>query len=187
MPGAEGISRPSSLSSPARYAAVGVLAALAGAGVTCSLLGRGPSARALERPVPVSGVARTPARVPAVRATSSAPEPSPGGASTASGPAPGAPEAPAAVEEHQAAGEAGSGIGRPEQKAPQATGPRRVNINTAGQAELELLPGIGPSLARRIIEHRTLHGAFRSVADLDKVRGIGPRTLQRLAPLVTVD
>ncbi|MBY0313147.1 MAG: ComEA family DNA-binding protein [Phycisphaerales bacterium] len=72
--------------------------------------------------------------------------------------------------------------------AAPATGIRTlVNINTATQAELELLPGIGPALAGRIIEHRTLRGAFRRVEDLDAVKGIGPRMLERLRPLVSVE
>ncbi len=62
----------------------------------------------------------------------------------------------------------------------------RVNVNTATQAELELLPGIGPALAQRIIEHRRLRGAFRRVEDLDAVKGIGPKMLERLRPLVSV-
>lgn len=61
-----------------------------------------------------------------------------------------------------------------------------ININTATQAELELLPGIGPSLAGRIIEHRTRHGAFKTIADLDNVKGIGAKTLVKLTPLVRV-
>lgn len=61
-----------------------------------------------------------------------------------------------------------------------------VNLNTASAAELETLPGIGPALAGRIIDHRAAIGRFRSVDELDDVSGIGPATLQRLRPLVTV-
>jgi competence ComEA-like helix-hairpin-helix protein len=60
----------------------------------------------------------------------------------------------------------------------------RVNINTASAAELELLPGVGPQLAARIVEHRTEHGAMNGPADLDKVRGIGPKSMEALLPLV---
>lgn len=62
-----------------------------------------------------------------------------------------------------------------------------VNINKAGTAELELLPGIGPALAQRIVEHRAKHGRFRRVEDLEAVKGIGPKTLERLRPFVRVD
>ncbi len=62
-----------------------------------------------------------------------------------------------------------------------------VNLNTATAQQLELLPGIGPALAQRIIEERARRGSFKSVDDLDKVKGIGPRTLAKLRPLVRVD
>lgn len=68
--------------------------------------------------------------------------------------------------------------------APEAS--RSINLNTASAAELELLPGIGPALAARIVEHRREHGPFASVEELDLVRGIGPRTLEAIRPLVTV-
>lgn len=60
-----------------------------------------------------------------------------------------------------------------------------VDINQATEAELRQLPGIGPTLARRIIEARQT-APFRSVDDLRRVRGIGARTLDRLRPFVTV-
>lgn len=59
-----------------------------------------------------------------------------------------------------------------------------VNVNAATQRELEGLPGIGPSKAAAIIEFRDRNGAFSSLADLDKVPGIGPATLDNLRPLV---
>jgi competence protein ComEA len=62
-----------------------------------------------------------------------------------------------------------------------------INVNTAGQGELELLPGIGPALAKRIIDHRAAKGAFKRVDDLDAVKGIGPKILGRLRPQVCVE
>lgn len=62
----------------------------------------------------------------------------------------------------------------------------KVNINTADQAGLETLPGIGPALAQRIIEHREANGPFKSVDDLLNVSGIGEATLANLEPYVTV-
>jgi len=65
---------------------------------------------------------------------------------------------------------------------PDAT--HRIDINTATAAELDLLPGIGPALAKRIIEYRDEHGAFRRVDDLILVRGIGPKHIDRIRALV---
>ena len=60
-----------------------------------------------------------------------------------------------------------------------------LNLNTAEAAELEALPGLGPELARRIVEWRTQNGRFASVDDLLNVTGIGAKTLSGLAELVT--
>jgi competence ComEA-like helix-hairpin-helix protein len=61
-----------------------------------------------------------------------------------------------------------------------------LNINTASQHELMVLPGIGEKYAQRIIQFRQEHGAFQTVEGLIAVHGIGPRTLERIRPLVTV-
>jgi competence protein ComEA len=68
---------------------------------------------------------------------------------------------------------------------PPATG--LVNINTATAPELELLPGIGPSLAQSIVAYREAHGLFREVEDLLDVPGIGPAKLEQIRALVTVE
>src|SRR5438094_756527 len=57
-----------------------------------------------------------------------------------------------------------------------------VNINTATEQELCELPGVGPSTAKKILEYRSAHGAFESVDDLDKVKGIGPKKLANMRP-----
>jgi competence protein ComEA len=64
---------------------------------------------------------------------------------------------------------------------------RPMDINQASAGDLELLPRIGPTLAERILEERARGGPFRSVDDLRRVRGIGPRTVELLRPLATVD
>lgn len=60
-----------------------------------------------------------------------------------------------------------------------------VNLNTATQAELEALPGVGPVLAGAILGWRQERGAFRSVGELQEVTGIGPKIYSDLEPLVT--
>lgn len=62
----------------------------------------------------------------------------------------------------------------------------KVNINSAGLAELQTLPGIGPVLARRILEYRAKHGRFSLVTDMRKVEGIGDTRFERLKDLVAV-
>ena len=61
-----------------------------------------------------------------------------------------------------------------------------VAVNTATDAELQTLPGVGPVMARRIIEHRESTGAFAEPEDLLDVPGIGEATLARLRPLIRV-
>ncbi|HEY5349987.1 MAG TPA: ComEA family DNA-binding protein [Candidatus Lustribacter sp.] len=60
-----------------------------------------------------------------------------------------------------------------------------VDLNTADERALAELPGIGPTLAERIVEFRTLNGPFASVDGLADVAGITPRRLDALAPLLT--
>lgn len=73
---------------------------------------------------------------------------------------------------------------QPGLNAPAATG-GPINLNTATAEELETLPGVGPVLASAILEWREEHGQFSSVADLQEVSGIGPKSFARLEPLVT--
>jgi competence protein ComEA len=61
-----------------------------------------------------------------------------------------------------------------------------VDLNAATAADLEALPGIGPVLARRIVEHRTQRGPFRRLDDLLQVKGVGPRLLEGLRARVVI-
>lgn len=64
--------------------------------------------------------------------------------------------------------------------------PPPIVLNGAHADELQMLPGIGPALASRIVEERERRGGFQSVEDLLEVRGIGPATLERLRDRVVV-
>jgi competence protein ComEA len=61
-----------------------------------------------------------------------------------------------------------------------------VNLNTATQAQLETLPGIGAASAKRIIEYRQKNGAFKKVEELMNVKGIGEKSFLKLKQHLTV-
>ncbi len=53
-----------------------------------------------------------------------------------------------------------------------------IDVNTASHEELQALAGIGPAMAQKIVEFRTLHGPFETLDDLQDIRGIGPKTIE---------
>lgn len=61
-----------------------------------------------------------------------------------------------------------------------------IDLNLSTAQELEALPGIGPTLAKRIIDHRMQVGAFQSIQALEQVKGIGKKKLQALRPLLKI-
>ena len=61
-----------------------------------------------------------------------------------------------------------------------------VNLNTATQAELEKLPGVGASTAKTIIEYRQKNGGFKKIEELMNVKGIGEKSFLKLKALVTI-
>jgi competence protein ComEA len=71
-------------------------------------------------------------------------------------------------------------------KAGELPADRSVDINTASASQLQLLPGIGPVMANRIVSYRNQHGRFSSVDGLDEVKGIGPKTLDKLRKYIYV-
>jgi competence ComEA-like helix-hairpin-helix protein len=69
---------------------------------------------------------------------------------------------------------------------PLSAEPDLLNLNQADVSTLVALPGVGPTLAERIVAHRQQSGAFARLEDLIEVPGIGPTLLERLRALVTV-
>lgn len=62
----------------------------------------------------------------------------------------------------------------------------KVSINSAGSQELDGLPGIGPAMAQRIVDYRTANGAFQSLDDLKKVKGIGAAKFERIKDKISL-
>jgi competence protein ComEA len=69
---------------------------------------------------------------------------------------------------------------------PSAPAAALVNLNTATQAQLESLPGIGVKVAERILDYRQKNGPFKKIEDLMNVQGIGEKSFLKLKPLLTV-
>jgi competence protein ComEA len=68
-----------------------------------------------------------------------------------------------------------------------SSAPQIIAINRATVEEIDLLPGIGPSLAERIVAYREANGPFADLEALDAVEGVGPSLLEEIAPLVTFE
>lgn len=125
-------------------------------------------ARAPPRSVPVTEAPPPGLAPPPARAATGSAAPASGAAGATSGP-------PGGV-----GGGAGAGPAAGVPGARGGSASTSININTATEAELTELPGIGPALAERIVTERQRRGGFRSVDELVEVRGIGPATLERL-------
>jgi competence protein ComEA len=61
-----------------------------------------------------------------------------------------------------------------------------VDLNQAGEQELIAIPGIGPALAKRIVEFREANGPYRRIEDVMKVKGIGEKSFQKIKPFIKV-
>ncbi|MCX6812356.1 MAG: helix-hairpin-helix domain-containing protein [Candidatus Berkelbacteria bacterium] len=62
----------------------------------------------------------------------------------------------------------------------------KININTATASQLDALPGIGPTYAARIVDYRNQHGAFKSISEIQNVKGIGPKTYDKFKDQITI-
>lgn len=64
---------------------------------------------------------------------------------------------------------------------------RKIDVNRASAEDLALLPGIGPTKAGRIVDDRARNGPYRSLADLERVHGVGPKTVAGIRPLAKAE
>ena len=67
-----------------------------------------------------------------------------------------------------------------------AASTEKVNINTATAEQLQTLPGVGPALAKTIIEHRTKSGKFNKIEELLNVKGVGEKKFQKMKDRLVV-
>ena len=74
-----------------------------------------------------------------------------------------------------------------EEPALPETQHEQININTADQAQLETLPGIGPVIAQRIVEYRQTYGPFRTIDEIKDVSGIGAGIFTKIESRITVE
>jgi competence protein ComEA len=72
----------------------------------------------------------------------------------------------------------------PKKSAKHLTG--KININTASEDQLMMLPSVGPAKAERIVSWRKKNGAFKRIADIRRVKGFGYKTFKRLEPFLEV-
>ncbi len=76
----------------------------------------------------------------------------------------------------------------PQVSQTESEAPKKWNINTATEEELdENLPGIGPVIAKRIVEYRETYGAFATIEEIQEVSGIGEKLFDRIKGSITVD
>ena len=73
-----------------------------------------------------------------------------------------------------------------ESTATSTGGTGRISLNGASESDFETLPGVGPVLAKRIIDWRTQHGAFGNLEELQNVPGIGPKVFANLSSYLTL-
>ncbi len=194
---------------PAKWAAVGALGGAAITGVIGALVLYQPRDLVVAERAPIpahafvqrsemAGMPSVPVATPGSELTrdsrgvvgSSPPSPSPEPAKSESVP-PSAPATPDPSPSPVPSVAPAPSVPAPKPAAPAIPMPPassgKLNVNKATPAELELLPGIGPAMAKRIVDYRTAHGLFKRLEDLDKVNGIGPKTLDKLRPLVTIE
>jgi len=77
-------------------------------------------------------------------------------------------------------------IGRYNERREQGRGLIDIDLNSADEHELTLLPNVGPVLAKRIIRYRSKHGKFHDITDLLAVSGVGAKTVQSLQGLAVI-
>lgn len=63
----------------------------------------------------------------------------------------------------------------------------KININTATESQIALLPGIGPKLATEVVNYRTSNGNFKTIEDIKKVAGVGDKKFEKIKDFVVTE
>ena len=73
------------------------------------------------------------------------------------------------------------------ESSPEIDDAGKIDLNTATQQQLQLLPGIGPAMAQRILDYRESAGGFKTIRDIINVSGIGEKTFENLKDYIMVE
>jgi competence protein ComEA len=79
-----------------------------------------------------------------------------------------------------------SALAQQSKSSAKAASTEKINLNTATAEQLQTLPGVGPSIAKRILDHRTKNGKFNKVEEILNVKGIGEKKFQKMKDRLVV-
>jgi competence protein ComEA len=79
-----------------------------------------------------------------------------------------------------------SALAQQSKSSPKAASTEKVNLNSATAEQLQTLPGVGPSIAKRILDHRTKNGKFNKIEEILNVKGIGEKKFQKMKDRLVV-
>ena len=79
-----------------------------------------------------------------------------------------------------------SALAQQSKASPKAVSTEKINLNTATAEQLQTLPGVGPSIAKRILDHRAKNGKFNKVEEILNVKGIGEKKFQKMKDRLVV-
>lgn len=91
------------------------------------------------------------------------------------------------LEQNNSSSSASQNFNTDEPKQETSNQSGKININTASVEELDKLPGVGATRAQYIIEYRESNGSFKSISEIQNIKGIGPATYEKMKEMITVE